>query len=140
MALSIRWVTSLAPTMITATSGALDLLEGAGELSLEAGGLGPDDGDVGQADRAAGERGDAGGDDRPDGLVAVVGAHAGGGGVTEHDELDGFAGPGAVEAVVVRCPLEVHADDAPGDQGLGLEDPVADAPRAPMPAATPPPP
>ncbi len=60
-----------------------------------------DDGAVGEADRTAGERGDAVGHDGTDGLVRVVGAHPGGGGVADDDDLPGLSAAGAVEAVVV---------------------------------------
>ena len=60
-----RWVTSLAPTRITATSGGTQSTQQPVELRLEPGRLGADDGDVVQADGPPGQRRQAGGDDRP---------------------------------------------------------------------------
>ena len=112
--LSMRWVTSLAPTMMTATSGSGTAASAALDLLVEAGGLGADDRDVGQLDRAAAEGGDARRDRRTDGLVRVVRAHPDAGRVAEHEEPQGVAGPGAVGAAVGRGALEGLAHDPCG--------------------------
>ena len=58
------------------------------DLLVEVGRLGADDGDVGELDRPTAECRDAARDRRADGLVGVVGAHADGGRVAEHEEAD----------------------------------------------------
>ena len=122
----MRWVTSLAPMMMTATSGSGTAASAALELALEAGGLGADDGDVGDLDRAAAEGRDAVGDRGADRLVRMVDAEARGGRVAEHDEPDRLARAGAVGAAVDGGALEALADDAAGHHRLDAQDAVAE--------------
>jgi hypothetical protein len=106
------------------------VLDGIRQLLHESRGLGADDRAVGEPDRSPGEGGDPVGDDRADGLLCVVRAHARGRGVAEDEHLQRRAGAGSVDPVVVRRPVEGLADDASGDRGLCLDETVAERAEA----------
>ena len=120
-ATGIRWVTSLPPTITTATSGEYDA-GSVGQLVHQGTALRPDHGSGVQPHGPAGPLGQLAGESRPQGLARLLGTETRGDGVTEHEQVDAVAVlllPGAVRGQR-RLPQRL-ADQLAGDAGLSLQ-------------------
>lgn len=104
-------------------------VEDVGDLEVEVLGDGTDHRPVGEPHGAPSEGGDPARQDGADGLLAVCGAEARRAAVTEDYQLEGPAGSGAVDPVVRRRRLDDLPDRAPGQDGLRLDEPVAEDPE-----------